>query len=124
MRNFFKDKNNNVFEYDDEQVSQGYGKDLTPITEDEMKELTYVEPVIDPKTVGEVYTLNGVDYQVPFLKDDADGIVQVTLGFMKGAFTETVIHFSNGAKMPITSSEFDTFALWFADKRNSFFIEV
>lgn len=40
MRNFFKDANNNVFEYDDEQVAQGYGEDLTSITEEEMIELT------------------------------------------------------------------------------------
>lgn len=40
MRNFFKDENNNVFEYDDKQVSQGYGKDLTPITEEEMLAIT------------------------------------------------------------------------------------
>ena len=76
----------------------------------------------NPKAVGEVYTLNGIDYQVPFMKDDADGMVQVTLGFMKGAFTNTTIHFSNGTKLPITASEFDAFAMWFAEKRNSFFI--
>ena len=83
------------------------------IAEQELKQL---------KVEGEIYTLNNVDYQVPFMKDDADGLVQVTLGFMKGAFTSTVIHFSNGTKMPITLDEFDAFALWFADKRNSFFV--
>lgn len=76
----------------------------------------------DIKLDGEVYTLNGVDYKVPFMKDDADGVVQVTLGFMKNAFTETAIIFSNGEKMPINIIEFDTFAMWFAEKRNSFFV--
>ena len=33
--NYFKDNNNKIFAYDDEQVKQGYGKDLTPITEKE-----------------------------------------------------------------------------------------
>lgn len=33
--NYFKDNNNNVFAYDDEQTAQGFGKDLTPITESE-----------------------------------------------------------------------------------------
>ena len=30
---YFKNENNQIFAYDDEQVAQGYGKDLTPITE-------------------------------------------------------------------------------------------
>jgi hypothetical protein len=33
--NYFKNNQNQIFAYDDEQVSQGYGKDLTPITEQE-----------------------------------------------------------------------------------------
>lgn len=36
---YFKNKNNEVFAYDDEQVEQGYGKDLTPITEEEKDEI-------------------------------------------------------------------------------------
>lgn len=119
---YFKDKNNEVFAYDDEQVEQGFGKDLTAITEEEMKILTYVEPIINPKAKGETYTLNGIDYQVPFMKDDADGLMQVNGAFQLG-ITNTVIHFSNGTKMPITASEFIDFAIWFVNKRNSFFIE-
>ena len=37
--NYFKNTNNEIFAYDDEQVKQGYGKDLTPITEEEKDEL-------------------------------------------------------------------------------------
>ena len=74
------------------------------------------------KVNGEIYTLNGVDYKIPFMKDDADGVVQVTLGFMKNAFTETTIVFSNDVKLPIKATEFDEFAMWFAEKRNSFFV--
>ena len=33
--NYFKNTNNEIFAYDDEQVKQGYGKDLTPITKEE-----------------------------------------------------------------------------------------
>ena len=33
--NYFKNKNNEVFAYDDEQVKQGFGKDLISITEAE-----------------------------------------------------------------------------------------
>jgi hypothetical protein len=76
----------------------------------------------DIKTNGEIYTLNGVDYKIPFMKDDADGVVQVTLGFMKSAFEQTTIVFSNGVELPIKATEFDDFATWFAEKRNSFFV--
>jgi len=120
--NYFKDENNEVFAYDDEQVEQGFGKDLTSITEEEMKTLTYVEPVINLKFEGEVYSLNDVDYQVSFMKDDADGMMQVSMAFQLG-LTETVIHFENGTKMPIKNTEFEPFAIWFVGKRNSFFVE-
>ena len=30
--NYFKNENNEIFAFDDEQVKQGYGKDLIPIT--------------------------------------------------------------------------------------------
>lgn len=75
------------------------------------------------KEVGEVWTYNEKEYQIPFMKDDADGVVQVTLGFMNEAFTETVIAFTNGTKLPITKEDFNEFAIWFANKRNSYFKE-
>ena len=74
------------------------------------------------KAEGEVYTLNGVDYKVSFMKDDADGLMQVSMAFQLG-LTNTVIHFENGTKMPIKSTEFEPFAIWFVGKRNSFFVE-
>jgi len=37
--NYFKDKNNKVFAYDDEQVAQEYGKGLTSITKAEVDRL-------------------------------------------------------------------------------------
>lgn len=120
MRNFFKNNDGIVFEYDDKQVAQGYGKDMTPITEAEMQSLTYVEPVVDPKAEGDVYSLNGVDYLVPFMKDDADGLLQVNAAFQLG-ITDSVLYFTNGTKMPITAAEFQDFAVWFVTKRNSFF---
>lgn len=72
------------------------------------------------KQTGEVYTLNGVEYQVPFMKDDADGLMQVNAAFGLGV-TDTVIHFTNGVKMPIATADFQAFALWFVTKRNAFF---
>ena len=69
------------------------------------------------KAIGENY--NG--YQIPFLNDDAIGMMQVSMAFQLG-LTNTIIEFSNGTNMPITSDEFKSFSLWFAEKRNSFFL--
>jgi len=73
------------------------------------------------KQNGEAYLLNGEDYRVPFMKDDADGVMQVKAAFDLG-LTDTVIHFTNGTKMPITATEFRDFVVWFVTKRNSFFM--
>lgn len=73
------------------------------------------------KEIGEIYTLNNVDYVVSFMKDDADGMMQVSMAFQLG-LTETVINFGNGTKMPIKSTEFEEFAFWFVGKRNSYFV--
>lgn len=70
---------------------------------------------------GATYTLNNIDYQISFAKEDGDGLVQVKSAFELG-LTQTTIHFSNGIKMPISSSEFQAFALWFVNKRNEFFL--
>ena len=35
----FKDKNNNIYGYDDEQVAQGFGADLEAVTDEEAKEI-------------------------------------------------------------------------------------
>lgn len=47
--NYFKNTNNDIFAYDDEQVKQGYSKDLTAITEAEKEAI--VNP---PKTESEL----------------------------------------------------------------------
>lgn len=70
---------------------------------------------------GATYTLNNTDYQISFTKEDGDGLVQVKSAFDLG-LTQTTIHFSNGTKMLISSSEFLEFALWFVNKRNEFFL--
>ena len=77
--------------------------------------------ILKSKKIGEAYTLNDVDYKVSFMKDDADGMIQVSMAFQLG-LTETVIHFENGTKMPIKNTEFEEFAIWFVCKRNSFFV--
>lgn len=35
--NYFKNENNEIFAYDDEQVKQGYGKDLIKLTDKQLK---------------------------------------------------------------------------------------
>ena len=60
-------------------------------------------------------------YQIPFMNDDALALIQVKNAFDLG-ITSTNIEFSNGTIMPITATDFSEFALWFATKRNSFFM--
>ena len=74
------------------------------------------------KEIGENYTLDGVDYKVSFMKDDADGMMQVSMAFSLG-ITNTIISFENGTKMPIKNTEFEAFAIWFVGKRNSYFVK-
>lgn len=70
---------------------------------------------------GATYTLNDTVYQISFTKEDGDGLVQVKSAFEWG-LTQTTIHFSNGTKLPISSTDFPSFALWFVNKRNEFFL--
>jgi len=42
--NYFKNTNNQIFAYDDEQVAQGYGKDLIPITKEEKDQILAPTP--------------------------------------------------------------------------------
>ena len=70
---------------------------------------------------GATYNLNNEDYQISLTKEDGDGLAQVKTAFELG-LTQTTIHFSNGTKLQISSTEFLAFALWFVNKRNEFFI--
>jgi len=56
--NYFKDNNNKIFAFDDKQVKQGYGKDLTAITQaefDAMMQPTLVE--VQASKISEINTL-------------------------------------------------------------------
>jgi len=58
--NYFKNTNNEIFAYDDEQVAQGYGKDLTALTQaefDAMMQPTLVE--VQSSKISEINTLCG-----------------------------------------------------------------
>jgi hypothetical protein len=69
------------------------------------------------KAYGEMYG----EYRVPFKNEDAMGLLQVKAAFEMG-ITSTKIEFSNGTIMPIGATEFSAFALWFAEKRNGYFV--
>jgi len=55
--NYFKDKNNEIFAYDNEQVKQGYGKNLIPITEEELAEL--LKPTLKQAKKQKISEING-----------------------------------------------------------------
>jgi hypothetical protein len=83
----------------------------------------------DLKSIGMPYTLNGIEYQVPLDSDAQSIITALTVGYIAANITSTVtattistvIQFSNGTHMPITTPDFIAFATWFKDKRSSFF---
>jgi len=71
------------------------------------------------KKEGEVYLDTGVS--VPFTNENALAILQVKAAFELGV-TDTIIELDNGEKLPMSSVGFSAFALWFAEKRNSYFV--
>lgn len=71
------------------------------------------------KAAGEPYADSGVT--VPFEADDALALMQVQAAFSLGV-TATVIHFSNGQRLPMTPQAFPEFAAWFVERRNRFFL--
>jgi hypothetical protein len=102
-----------------------YNQDGTP-------DLAKEQKLVDAKALEEAdkartqAMLEGSDYNgtvVSLTKSDGDGLVQVKSGFELG-LTDTVIHFENGAKLPMNVSDFPTFALWFVNERNKFFVGV
>jgi len=80
--NYLKDKNNKVFAYDDEQVKQGYGKDLISITEEEMKVLitpVYTQEELNQQEINRLKQfLFDTDYKVlsDYDKDSSDIILE------------------------------------------------
>jgi hypothetical protein len=112
-----QDKPSEDYVYDG---SQWVAKVPVPLTDSELK------------AIGMPYTLNGAVYQVPLDSDAQDIITALTVGYIAANMTNTVttttintvIQFSNGTHMPITTPDFMAFATWFKDKRSSFFAIV
>lgn len=78
----------------------------------------YSQEEIQNRTKRDGEDYNG--YQIPFMNDDALALMQVKSAFEMGV-TSTNIEFTNGTVMPMNVTEFQEFAVWFVNKRNSFF---
>lgn len=71
------------------------------------------------KAIGKAYLDTGT--MVPFKSSDALAILQVKAAFEVGVASTNII-FSNKEVLPMTSADFPSFAIWFANERNKFFI--
>lgn len=69
------------------------------------------------KSHGELYGT----FRVPFMNEDAMGMLQVKAAFEMGV-TATNIEFSNGIIMPMNAADFPAFVAWFVEKRNGYFV--
>ena len=81
------------------------------------------ESLIEYSYTSEEKKLNA-DYNgtsVSLTSKDALGLLQVKTAFELGV-TKTNFKFQNGTVMEMTPEVFGTFAPWFAEKRNEFFI--
>lgn len=68
--------------------------------------------------------LTGFEYnghQISVTAEDGTGLLQVKGAFEMGV-TDTVIHFENGTKLPMSASDFTSFALLFVTERNKYFV--
>ena len=72
---------------------------------------------IEKQVIGANYSLNNSDYLISFEASDALGMLQVESAFKMG-ITFTNIEFSNGTILPMTNTNFEAFAVWFAEKQN------
>lgn len=127
---YFKNTNNEIFAYDDEQIAQGYGADLIPITEAEKDEMLAPTPEQlaaqaekEAAKQRDEAMLKGFEYkghQISVTAQDGTAMLQVKGAFEIGV-TDTVIYFANGTKLPMTASEFPDFSLLFVSERNKYF---
>ena len=60
-------------------------------------------------------------YRISVTAEDGTGLLQVKGAFEMGV-TDTVIHFQNGTKLPMSATDFPAFALLFVTERNKYFV--
>ena len=117
-----KDNGNKEYELVKQWILEGNTPE-PEFTEEELAKQELDRQIAEDIAIRKQSMFDGLEYngyQVSLTKDDGDGLVQVKNGFDLG-LTNTVIHFENGTKMPITADEFQEFALWFVNERNKFF---
>lgn len=73
------------------------------------------------KKTGKIYTIDGVDYLIPLNKEAQDTVVAVGISFYLQGISSTVVQFENGTKLPLDTTTWHDFAIWFAIERNVFF---
>lgn len=75
------------------------------------------------KQNGKVYTsLDNIDYIVPLTNEDANGLIQVQIGFEKGYISSTNFICSNSVTIPLDSvTNLLHLGEWFVKERNKFF---
>ncbi|PLX49102.1 MAG: hypothetical protein C0613_08240 [Desulfobulbaceae bacterium] len=123
MMKHYKDADLNIFGIDDGQedlVMDGW-VEITEAERDQIIESKKPAPTADELRAAAMLT--GADYNgqaVSLTAADGNGMLQAKAAFEMG-LTETVIHFENGAEVPVTAAEFPDFALWFVTERNKFF---
>jgi len=87
----------------------------------DLVELTVAEEAVIVKRYDKTNGAPYGTYMIPFMNEDAMGMLQVKAGFEMG-LTSTNIEFSNGTIMPISTTDFPAFAAWFVEKRNGYFV--
>lgn len=125
---YYKDNQGNVFAYELDGSQDYLIRDKVKMTDKEVQlhlnpPKTQEQLNIEASKVRDEAMLKGFEYNgmdISVTKDDGDGMVQVKASFELG-LPSTVIHFSNGSKLPMSAEEFPAFALQFVTERGKFF---
>ena len=114
---------------DYEEYKQWLSEGNTPEPEFTEEELEAQATIINKQKIsldkqnGKVYTsLDNIDYIVPLTSEDANGLIQVQIGFEKGYISSTNFICSNSVTIPLDSvTNLLHLGEWFVKERNKFF---
>ena len=118
------------YSVDAEEYKQWLAEGNIPEPEFTTEELEAQATIINKQKIsldkqnGKVYTsLDNIDYIVPLTSEDANGLIQVQIGFEKGYISSTNFICSNGVMIPLDSvTNLLHLGEWFVKERNKFFI--
>lgn len=88
--NYFKDKYGAVYAYDDEQVTAGYGKSMTPMTKSEINAHENPEKSREEKNADARAYLNSTDWYVIRMQETGEKIPEEVLKKRSEARKEVV----------------------------------